>query len=67
MDTPWVERVMSGCKDPGAARETMKARQLHGRLVSTEEIAMVGVYLTSEEASSVVGTAMVVDMGMIAA
>lgn len=66
VDTPWLERITSGYDDPEAAREAMKARQPHGRLVSPEEIAAMAAYLASDEAASVVGAAMVVDGGMTA-
>jgi meso-butanediol dehydrogenase / (S,S)-butanediol dehydrogenase / diacetyl reductase len=66
VDTPWVERITSGCDDPGAARQAMEERQPHGRLVSPEEIAAMAAYLASDEAASVIGAAMVVDGGMTA-
>lgn len=66
VDTPWVQRITSGYEDPEGAREAMKARQPHGRLVTAEEIAAMAAYLASEEAASVVGAAMVVDGGMTA-
>jgi NAD(P)-dependent dehydrogenase (short-subunit alcohol dehydrogenase family) len=34
VDTPWVARITAGYDDPEEARETMKARQPHGRLVT---------------------------------
>ena len=66
VDTPWVARITAGYDDPQEAREKMKARQPHGRLVTPEEIAAMAVYLASEEAGSVVGACMVVDGGMTA-
>jgi NAD(P)-dependent dehydrogenase (short-subunit alcohol dehydrogenase family) len=66
VDTPWVARITAGYDDPEEARETMKTRQPHGRLVSPEEIAAMAAYLASDEADSVVGAAMVVDGGMTA-
>ena len=66
VDTPWLARITSGYDDPEEARETMKARQPHGRFVSPEEIAAMAAYLASEEADSVVGAAMVVDGGVTA-
>ncbi|HEY6752580.1 MAG TPA: SDR family oxidoreductase, partial [Rubrobacteraceae bacterium] len=55
-----------GYDDPEEARETMKARQPHGRLVTPEEIAAMAAYLASDEAGSTVGACMVVDGGMTA-
>lgn len=66
VDTPWVARITGGYDDPEAARETMKARQPHGRLVTAEEIAAMAAYLASDEAGSVIGACMVVDGGMTA-
>ena len=66
VDTPWVARITAGYDDPEEARETMKARQPHGRLVTPEEIAAMAAYLASDEAGSVIGACMVVDGGMTA-
>ena len=66
VDTPWVQRITGGYDDPEAARETMKARQPHGRLVTADEIAAMAAYLASDEAGSVIGACMVVDGGMTA-
>ncbi|HZC18438.1 MAG TPA: glucose 1-dehydrogenase [Rubrobacteraceae bacterium] len=66
VDTPWVARITAGYEDPEDAREKMKARQPHGRLVSPEEIAAMAAYLASDEADSVVGAVMVVDGGVTA-
>ena len=46
-------------------RAQMNARQPHGRLVSSEEIAAMAAYLASDQADSVVGPVMV-DGGMAA-
>jgi NAD(P)-dependent dehydrogenase (short-subunit alcohol dehydrogenase family) len=66
VDTPWVQRITEGYDDPEAARAAMKARQPHGRLVSPQEIAAMAVYLSSDDAGSIVGAGMVVDGGMTA-
>jgi NAD(P)-dependent dehydrogenase (short-subunit alcohol dehydrogenase family) len=66
VDTPWVARITSGYDDPEEAREQMKARQPHGRLVTPEEIAAMAAYLCSDEAASVVGAYMIVDGGVTA-
>ena len=66
VDTPWVARITANYDDPEEARETMKARQPHGRLVSPKEIAAMAAYLASDEADSVVGACMIVDGGMTA-
>ena len=66
VDTPWVARITAGYDDPEEAREKMKARQPHGRLVTPEEIAAMAAYLASDEAASVVGACMIVDGGVTA-
>ena len=66
VDTPWVARITAGYDDPQEAREKMKVRQPHGRLVTPDENAAMAAYLASEEAGSVVGACMVVDGGMTA-
>lgn len=66
VDTPWVARITAGYEDPVAARAAMQARQPHGRFVSPDEIAAMAAYLSSDEAGSIVGAAMVVDGGMTA-
>jgi hypothetical protein len=57
-----VARITAGYEDYEDAREAMKPRQPHGRLVSPEEIA---AYLASDGAGSV-GVAMVVNGGVTA-
>lgn len=65
-DTPWIERITTGYEDPTEARAKMRARQPHGRFVTSEEVAAMIAYLASEESSSCVGACMVVDGGMTA-
>ncbi len=65
VDTPWIARITAGYNDPEEARAQMNARQPHGRLVSSEEIAAMAAYLASDQADSVVGAVMV-DGGMAA-
>ena len=50
---------------PGLGK--VRARQLMGRLGTTEEIAGAVAYLASDEAGFVTGTAFVVDGGLTAA
>jgi len=66
VDTPWVARITADYDDPEEVRQTMKARQPHGRLVSPEEIAAMAAYLASDEAGSTVGACMIVAGGMTA-
>jgi NAD(P)-dependent dehydrogenase (short-subunit alcohol dehydrogenase family) len=64
VDTPWVRRLV---EDIGESLDALRARQLMGRLGTTEEIAGAVAYLASDEAAFVTGTAFVVDGGLTAA
>lgn len=66
VDTPWVDRITADYPNPEEARENMRARQPHGRLVTPQEIAAMAAYLASDEAASAVGAVMVVDGGVTA-
>lgn len=58
--TPPVERMLA--RDPGA-EERMPAHQPIGRLGTAEEVAEAVVWLCSDKASFIVGTALAVDGG----
>jgi 2-keto-3-deoxy-L-fuconate dehydrogenase len=64
VDSPWVRRLV---EEIGESLEALRARQLMGRLGTTEEIAAAVAYLASDEASFVTGTAFVIDGGLTAA
>jgi 2-keto-3-deoxy-L-fuconate dehydrogenase len=64
-DTPLLEPYFGGAADPAAERTAYEAMQLHGRLVTAEEIAGAVAYLAAPESSSTMGTALVVDGGYI--
>jgi 2-keto-3-deoxy-L-fuconate dehydrogenase len=64
VDSPWVRRLV---EEIGESLEALRARQLMGRLGTTEEIAAAVAYLASDEAAFVTGTAFVVDGGLTAA
>ena len=64
-DTPLLEPYFGGATDPAAERRAYEAMQLHGRLVTAEEIADSVAYLASPGASSTMGAALVVDGGYI--
>lgn len=63
-DTPWVGRLLAAAPDPVAERESLAARQPHGRLVTAEEVADAALYLASPASGSTTGTALEVDGGM---
>lgn len=63
-ETPWVGRLLNQAEDPELERRKLVARQLHGRLVSAEEVAEAISYLLSPLAGSTNGTLMPIDSGI---
>jgi len=63
VDTPMVERLFAGQAERRAA---MIGRHPIGRLGRVEEVAQAAVWLYSDEASFVTGSAMTVDGGYVA-
>jgi NAD(P)-dependent dehydrogenase (short-subunit alcohol dehydrogenase family) len=64
VDSPWVRRLV---EDIGESLDALRARQLMGRLGTTEEIAAAVAYLASDEAAFVTGSALIIDGGLTAA
>jgi NAD(P)-dependent dehydrogenase (short-subunit alcohol dehydrogenase family) len=64
VDSPWVGRLLDQAEDPAAARERLVARQPLGRLGEPLEIAKAILYLASDDASFMTGSALVIDGGM---
>jgi NAD(P)-dependent dehydrogenase (short-subunit alcohol dehydrogenase family) len=64
VDSPWVRRLV---ENAGESLEQLQARQPMGRLGTPEEIAESILYLASDQAAFVTGSALVVDGGMTAA
>ena len=64
VDTPWVRRLV---EDVGESLDTLRARQLMGRLGTPDEVAAAVCYLASDDAAFVTGTAFVIDGGLSAA
>ena len=62
-DTPLLEPYFAGSSDPAGERRRYEAAQVHGRLVTPEEVADAIAYLASPRATSTVGAALVVDGG----
>ena len=67
VDSPWVGRLLDQADDPTTARQALVNRQPMGRLGTPEEIATSVVYLASDDAAFVTGTALVIDGGLTAA
>lgn len=63
-DTPWVGRLLDQADDPAAERRALEARQPHGRLVTSHEVAAAIAYLASPLAGSTTAAALAVDGGM---
>lgn len=66
VDSPWVGRLLDQADDPAAARANLTARQPIGRLGTPDEIARAVVYLASDDAAFVTGSALVIDGGLTA-
>jgi NAD(P)-dependent dehydrogenase (short-subunit alcohol dehydrogenase family) len=65
-ETPWILRLLEQADNPEEERRKLVARQLHGRLVSAEEVAEAIAYLLSPLAGSTNGAVMPVDSGITA-
>ena len=63
VETPWVAQRLAEYPDPEKARREMTATQAVGRMGRPEEVAAAAVYLASDEASFVTGTAFMIDGG----
>lgn len=63
VETPFVTAMIAQYPDPAKARAEMEATQAIGRMATPEEIAGAAVYLASDLAGSITGSAMIVDGG----
>jgi 2-keto-3-deoxy-L-fuconate dehydrogenase len=63
VDSPWVRRLV---EDVGESLDALRARQPMGRLGTAEEIAQAVLYLASDAAAFVTGSALVIDGGLTA-
>jgi len=64
VDSPWVRRLV---EEVGESLDALRARQPLGRLGRPDEIADAVLYLASDDAAFVTGTAFVIDGGLSAA
>ena len=64
IDTPSFRRRMAAFPDPEEARRQFVARQPMERLGTAEEVAQAALYLVSDEAQFVTGTAFSIDGGL---
>jgi NAD(P)-dependent dehydrogenase (short-subunit alcohol dehydrogenase family) len=63
VETPWVAARLREYPDPERARREMSATQAVGRMGRPEEIAAAALYLASDEAVFVTGSALMIDGG----
>ena len=63
VETPFVKARLAEYSDPAKAYAEMAATQAVGRMGTTEEIAAAALYLASDEAAFVTGTALEIDGG----
>jgi 2-keto-3-deoxy-L-fuconate dehydrogenase len=63
VETPWVSARVREYPDPERAYMEMAATQAMGRMGKPEEIAAAALYLASDEASFVTGSAFAIDGG----
>jgi NAD(P)-dependent dehydrogenase (short-subunit alcohol dehydrogenase family) len=66
IDSPWVQRLLEQSADPDATRKALIARQPMGRLGEPWEVAAAALYLASDDAAFVSGSAFVIDGGLLA-
>jgi NAD(P)-dependent dehydrogenase (short-subunit alcohol dehydrogenase family) len=66
VETPFVTAMIAQYPDPARARAEMESTQATGRMAAPAEIAAAALYLASDEAASVTGTALLVDGGWTA-
>jgi NAD(P)-dependent dehydrogenase (short-subunit alcohol dehydrogenase family) len=63
VETPFVKARLAEYADPAAAYREMASTQAVGRMATPEEIAAAVLYLSSDEAAFVTGTAFIIDGG----
>jgi 2-keto-3-deoxy-L-fuconate dehydrogenase len=63
VETPFVKARLAEYPDPEKAYRDMSATQLTGRMLQPVEIAATALYLASDEATSITGSALMIDGG----
>jgi 2-keto-3-deoxy-L-fuconate dehydrogenase len=65
VETPFVAARLKEYPDPEAAYREMSSTQAVGRMGRPEEVAAAVLYLVSDEASFVTGSALMIDGGWL--
>jgi 3(or 17)beta-hydroxysteroid dehydrogenase len=65
-ETPMVEALFAGSRDPAAKRRALEAAVPLGRFAQPEEVAAMALFLLSDEARFITGGEFVVDGGLTA-
>ena len=63
VETPFVQARLREYPDPAAAHAEMSATQALGRMATPDEIAAAALYLASDEAAFITGSAFIIDGG----
>ena len=66
VDSPWVGRLLDANDDPAGARRALEQRHPLGRLATTGEVAHAALYLASDAAAFMTGSALMMDGGQLA-
>ncbi|MBN8646259.1 MAG: glucose 1-dehydrogenase [Planctomycetes bacterium] len=66
VETPFVSAMIAQYPDPAKARAEMESTQAIGRMARPDEIAAAALYLASDAADSVTGSAHIIDGGWTA-
>ncbi len=66
VDSPWVGRLLDATENPEESRRALEQRHPLNRLATTGEIAHAALYLASDDAAFMTGSALVMDGGQLA-